>query len=679
MEQHLGGSAFYPKKTGHSKNAAPGFPWGEEILPSSPFTRGSGHPPIQGTGERSCAKNTTTYVPATNPPPLPHSAPLGRSHTPSGFLETSASNNSVHCWPTCAASSTPPQPTLPTPLGQHFSYGFPPISLTFPFPPKHSAGIMAATFFENWTCPSTTITSRPWLSSTHLHLYQGCVYTALSPPPFLPSLCPASPLSSHTPFNGTPLTSVAVGGRLLAVGAFPLQHRGNEVADAPPKINPLRGKHHPPPAALSTASAKLQKMPPVWDRSPTPPVHPHGSIPPQILPAPWIRKRPRLRCPSPAEDRHKLSLQPARLNLTPDPRLDVTLVITDNLTRESQGKGSHPQRAGVQSVQFDNGLLWGEEACMVWGDAASKGTEGEGTVICLGAKIALTLHFFRGPHAWGLCLYRELSTHLQTVGRRYMCADVCSSGKRWGAAGRCKTTEMRGLQYPGYYQPLPVAPKVCTQYRRRVGCEWVLSSREWHGFLAVPMQDANCYSPQNADIYTRGHKDARSYSTRHTGLSPGLWEEGRGGEPAVLEGLTTMAALPTQPTDHTATAPFTPPSKGNTKPSGGGEGSPRCRRATPRGVTTQPPDHTATAPLPPPSKGKTQTFTTGSPGKNCCGAVQTGLSDVDKKSGSKGCKEVAPNAKGVLLILVFHWRKTPLMNFSNPEGWSKRQLFKSGA
>ncbi|KAG0716097.1 hypothetical protein GWK47_010446 [Chionoecetes opilio] len=65
-------------------------------------------------------------------------------------------------------------------------------------------------------------------------------------------------------------------------------------------------------------------------------------------------------------------------------------------------------------------------------------------------------------NAWGLCLYRELSTHLQTVGRRYMCADVCSGGKRRGAAGSSKATEMRGLQYPGYYQPLPVAPKVCT-------------------------------------------------------------------------------------------------------------------------------------------------------------------------------------------------------------------------
>ncbi|KAG0729570.1 hypothetical protein GWK47_030038 [Chionoecetes opilio] len=64
--------------------------------------------------------------------------------------------------------------------------------------------------------------------------------------------------------------------------------------------------------------------------------------------------------------------------------------------------------------------------------------------------------------AWGLCLYRELSTHLQTVGRRYMCADVCSGGKRRRAAGRCKATEMRGLQYPGYYQPLPVAPKYYT-------------------------------------------------------------------------------------------------------------------------------------------------------------------------------------------------------------------------
>ncbi|KAG0728989.1 Integrator complex subunit 4 [Chionoecetes opilio] len=62
--------------------------------------------------------------------------------------------------------------------------------------------------------------------------------------------------------------------------------------------------------------------------------------------------------------------------------------------------------------------------------------------------------------AWGLCLYRELSTHLQTVGRRYMCADVCSGGKWRGAAGSSKATEMRGLQYPGYYQPLPVAPKV---------------------------------------------------------------------------------------------------------------------------------------------------------------------------------------------------------------------------
>ncbi|KAG0716646.1 Partitioning defective 6 gamma [Chionoecetes opilio] len=62
--------------------------------------------------------------------------------------------------------------------------------------------------------------------------------------------------------------------------------------------------------------------------------------------------------------------------------------------------------------------------------------------------------------SWGLCLYRELSTHLQTVGRRYMCADVCSGGKRRGAAGSSKATEMRGLQYPGYYQPLPVATKV---------------------------------------------------------------------------------------------------------------------------------------------------------------------------------------------------------------------------
>ncbi|KAG0710604.1 hypothetical protein GWK47_022444 [Chionoecetes opilio] len=77
--------------------------------------------------------------------------------------------------------------------------------------------------------------------------------------------------------------------------------------------------------------------------------------------------------------------------------------------------------------------------------------------------------------------------------------DVCSGGKRRGAAGRCKATEMRGLQYPGYYQPLPVAPKVCTHISSPCGLLMGaklsgmarLSSRAHAGCKYVPCRTKN--------------------------------------------------------------------------------------------------------------------------------------------------------------------------------------------
>ncbi|KAG0726154.1 ATP-dependent DNA helicase Q1 [Chionoecetes opilio] len=59
-------------------------------------------------------------------------------------------------------------------------------------------------------------------------------------------------------------------------------------------------------------------------------------------------------------------------------------------------------------------------------------------------------------HTHGGCAFTESLPPICKLWGNDICVQMCA------AAGSSKATEMRGLQYPGYYQPLPVAPKAMT-------------------------------------------------------------------------------------------------------------------------------------------------------------------------------------------------------------------------